>query len=156
MSALYPSVRRFVYRLAGGRACDTHEDLIQSAVEQLCRSIDDFRGQSRLSTFVFGVCHRVVARSWRYDRVRRWYQRDAEQATLPQVPARADELFERAQSVAAARRALDRLGLDERTAFVLHDLEALPVDEIASAMRCSSRTVKRRLRSARATLLARG
>jgi DNA-directed RNA polymerase specialized sigma24 family protein len=37
---------------------------------------------------------------------------------------------------------------------VLHELEELPLDEVALALRCSTRTVKRRLRSARDRLLA--
>src|SRR5215468_8951325 len=63
MVALYPSIYRIVYRLASPRDREQHEDLVQSSLEQVCRSIDGFEGRSRVSTFVFGVCHRVVARS---------------------------------------------------------------------------------------------
>jgi len=42
MTALYPSIYRIVYRLAGPRDREQHEDLVQSSLEQVCRSIDAF------------------------------------------------------------------------------------------------------------------
>jgi len=99
MTALYPSIYRIVYRLASPRDREQHEDLVQASLEQVCRSIDGFEGRSRVSTFVFGVCHRVVARSRRYDRVRSWFRRDAEEATLPQAAHAPDELIDRGRAV---------------------------------------------------------
>jgi RNA polymerase sigma factor (sigma-70 family) len=37
--------------------------------------------------------------------------------------------------------------------MVLHEIEELPLEEVAQALGCSTRTVKRRLRSAREKLL---
>jgi RNA polymerase sigma-70 factor (ECF subfamily) len=153
MTEIYPSIHRIVYRLAGARGREVHEDLVQTSLEQVCRSIGSFEGRSRVTTFVFGICHRVVARSRRYERVRSWFKRDAEEACLPQEAATPDELLQRAQSVAGAREALERLAADERSAFVLHEVEDLPLEEVAAALACSTRTVKRRLRSARQKLL---
>src|SRR5678816_1040984 len=99
MTQLYPSIHRIVFRLAGPRGREQHEDLVQAALEQVCRSIDAFEGRSRLTTFVYGICHRVVARSRRYERVRSWFKRDAEEATLPQGTAPPDDLLENAQAV---------------------------------------------------------
>jgi RNA polymerase sigma-70 factor (ECF subfamily) len=153
MVEIYPSIHRIVFRLAGPRDRDTHEDLVQTSLEQVCRSIDHFEGRSRFTTFVFGICHRVVARARRYDRVRSWFKRDAEEACLPQAATQPDDLLERGRDVAEARRALERLGSDERSAFVLHEVEDLPLEEVAAALGCSTRTVKRRLRSARQKLI---
>jgi len=153
MTAIYPSIYRIVYRLASPRDRDQHEDLVQSSLEQVCRSIDSFEGRSRVSTFVFGICHRVVARSRRYDRVRTWFRRDAEEATLPSGSAAPDDLIDRGRAVATARAALDSLDGEERAAFVLHEVEELPLEDVAGVLRCSTRTVKRRLRAARTKLL---
>jgi len=153
MTEIYPSINRIVYRLAGPRQRDAHEDLVQSALEQVCRSIDAFEGRSRFTTFVFGICHRVVARSRRYERVRTWFRRDAEEATLPQERTSAEILLDRSRQVASARAALDLLDAEERSAFVLHEVEDLPLEEVAAALACSTRTVKRRLRAAREKLL---
>jgi RNA polymerase sigma-70 factor (ECF subfamily) len=154
MTEIYPSIHRIVFRLAGPKPRETHEDLVQSALEQVCRSIDAFEGRSRFTTFVFGICHRVVARARRYDRVRSWFKKDAEEATLPQARAMPDEMFDKGQKVALARAALDRLDNEERAAFVLHEVEDLPLEEVATALACSTRTVKRRLRAARDKLIA--
>jgi RNA polymerase sigma-70 factor (ECF subfamily) len=153
MFRLYPTIHRIIYRLAGARRRDVHEDLVQSALEQVCRSVDAFEQRSRFSSFVFGICHRVVARSCRYERVRTWYRRDAELATSPDEPARADDLYERARGVDDARKKLDQLRSDERAAFVLFEVEGLPLEEVAAALRCSTRTVKRKLHSGRSKLL---
>lgn len=154
MTALYPSIYRIIYRLAGPRDREQHEDLVQASLEQVCRSIDAFEGRSRVTTFVFGICHRVVARTRRYERVRHWFRRDAEEATLPQGSASPDDLIDRGRAVASARAALDALGAEERSAFVLHEVEDLPLEDVAAVLRCSTRTVKRRLRAARQKLLA--
>src|SRR6185503_1706164 len=138
MTKPYPTTHSIIYRLAGLRGRDMHEDQMQTALEQLCRSIGSFEGRSRVTTFVFGICHRVVARSRRYDRVRAWFKRDAEEATLPQGTAPPDELMDQAQAVMSARAALDQLGGEERAAFVLHEVEELPLEEVASALHCST------------------
>jgi RNA polymerase sigma-70 factor (ECF subfamily) len=153
MTALYPSIYRIVYRLAGPRDRHAHEDLVQCSLEQVCRSIDGFEGRSRVTTFVFGICHRVVARSRRYDRVRAWFKKDAEEATLPSERAQPDELIDRGRRVSAAHAALGTLAAEERAAFVLHEIEDLPLEDVAAVLRCSTRTVKRRLRAARQKLV---
>jgi RNA polymerase sigma-70 factor (ECF subfamily) len=154
MMEIYPSIHRIVYRLAGPRGRDLHEDLVQNSLEQVCRSIGSFEGRSRVTTFVFGVCHRVVARSRRYEGVRAWFKGDAEAATAPEGTAPPDQLLEKNEAVKSARAALDALAGEERAAFVLHEVEELPLEEVAEALHCSTRTVKRRLRAARQKLLA--
>jgi RNA polymerase sigma-70 factor (ECF subfamily) len=153
MTEIYPSIHRIVFRLAGLRGRDSHEDLVQASLEQVCRSIDSFEGRSRFSTFVFGICHRVVARARRYERVRSWFKRDAEEVCIPQGEQPPDLKYERGLQVSLARAALDRLDGEERTAFVLHEIEEMPLEEVSVALSCSTRTVKRRLRSARDKLL---
>jgi RNA polymerase sigma-70 factor (ECF subfamily) len=153
MVEIYPSIHRIIYRLAGPKARGVHEDLVQTSLEQVCRSISSFEGRSRVTTFVFGICHRVVARSRRYERVRSWFKRDAEEVCIPAGTAPPDELLERGRAVAEARAALDGLDAEERSAFVLHEVEDLPLEEVAEVLHCSTRTVKRRLRSAREKLL---
>jgi RNA polymerase sigma-70 factor (ECF subfamily) len=159
MGEIYPTIHRMVYRLAGPRSRDAHEDLVQAALEQVCRSLDGFEGRSRVSTFVFGICHRVVQRSRRYERVRHLFRREAEAVCVPHDPeplgagARPDEALERGRALRQAWAALDRLGAEERSAFVLHEVEDLGIEEVAVVLGCSTRTVKRRLHTARGKLL---
>jgi len=160
MAELYPSVNRIVYRLAGPRARQGHQghdDLVQNALEQVCRSLTAFEGRSRLTTFVFGICHRVVARSRRYERVRNWFRTDAEEVCAPSADGLPpDEELARRQELKKAEAALGSLDAEERAALVLHEVEGLPLEEVAVALNCSTRTVKRRLRAAREQLLRHG
>ncbi len=154
MAELYPSVNRIVYRLAGPRARQGHEDLVQNALEQVCRSLTAFEGRSRLTTFVFGICHRVVARSRRYERVRNWFRTDAEEICTPSdAGLNPDEELGRRQDLRQAEAALATLDAEERAALILHEVEGLPLEEVAVALNCSTRTIKRRLRAARERLL---
>src|SRR5262249_55269304 len=78
MVEVYPLVHRFVFRLVGAHRHELHEDLVQASLEQLCGAIDGFEGRSRMSTFVFGICYRVVARQRRAERIRNLFRRVAE------------------------------------------------------------------------------
>ncbi len=149
---MYPYVYRFVYRLIGSNRHDVHEDLVQAALERLCYAIAGFEGRSRITTFVFGVCYRVVSRHRRAERIRTFFRRAARDACGPQELVPPDELLERERLLAQARRALEQLQGEERAAFVLHEIEGLPLDEVATVLGCSTRTVKRRLRAARLKL----
>jgi RNA polymerase sigma-70 factor, ECF subfamily len=152
MRELYPFVRRAVYRLAAGRAPESHDDLVQTALEQLCRAIDGFQDRSRVTTFVYGICFRVIAHARRYEQVRAWFRDDAERATAGDDVATPEALCARAGDVARARRTLGRLGVAERAAFVLHEIEQLSIEECAAALGCSPRTIKRRLQTARSRI----
>ncbi|MCU1280361.1 MAG: hypothetical protein JWM53_3907 [bacterium] len=154
MAALYPLIRRVVYRLTAPRWRGIQDDLVQVSLEQVCRAIDSFAGRSRLSSFVFGICRRVVARACRYERLRDWYRGEAVFATTPQQPQPTDEQLDTARDLHHAWQRLDRLGEKERVAFVMHDVEQLPLGEVASVLRCSTRTVKRKLRTAREKILS--
>jgi RNA polymerase sigma-70 factor (ECF subfamily) len=151
MSAVYPLVNRFVFRLTGGGP--ERDDLVQNCLEQLCRAIPGFGGRSRVTTFLFAICHRVVRRHQRAERVRHFFRLRAEESLLPQQRPAPDDALEQTQALAGAARVLSRLGADERSVFVLHELENLPLAEIAQTLGCSTRTVKRRLHAARSKFL---
>jgi RNA polymerase sigma-70 factor, ECF subfamily len=152
MVAIYPTVHRFVHRLAPRRT-SSHDDLVQATLEQVCRAVGGFEGRSRLTTFVFGVCYRVVCRHRRAERIRRLFSRTEEEIfALDEVTDPASKVDER-RALDEARRRLERLDGQERAAFVLFEVEGLAIEEIAAALEISERTVKRRLASARAKLL---
>jgi RNA polymerase sigma-70 factor (ECF subfamily) len=152
MVAVHPHVSRIVFRLAG--AGPEFEDLVQSCLEQLCRALAGFAGRSRITTFVFAVCHRVIWRQRRSERLRRLFRlRTHESVLLPQEAPGPEASLERRQLLQEAAEVLSRLSFQERSVFVLHELEELPLGDVAQALGCSTRTVKRRLRSARSGFL---
>ena len=150
LACAYPLTSRFVFRLTGPSA--DFEDLVHASLEQIGRSAASFAGRSRATTFVFGVCHHVVARHRRAERIRRLFRsRAVGQDFFPatEAPDGSSQL-ERSEALEEARQVLARLGTEERTVFVLHELENLPLSEVALALGSSIRTVKRRLHSVRA------
>jgi RNA polymerase sigma-70 factor, ECF subfamily len=62
---------------------------------------------------------------------------------------RADEEVARERDRALIAAALERLSLDERAAFVLHDVDGCTAPEIAGALEVPLNTVYSRLRRAR-------
>jgi len=144
-------VARLVLRMTG-RPGDL-EDLVQDVFLQVYRSIKDFRGQSRFSTWLYRLSVNVVLMQRRAARSRPVLQAapdDAFGADLRELP---DDQLARARRVAAFYRLLDRMSDKKRAVFVLHELEGLSPSEIAKVVGAPVLTVRTRLFYARRELL---
>jgi RNA polymerase sigma-70 factor (ECF subfamily) len=136
-----------------GRGASDLEDLVQVAAEQVFRSYGTFQGRSDLKTWIFAICYRVLLRQ------RLWYRRwqlrfspldDAADMAADELSASAAlEARERAFEL---RQALAQLSDKYRAVVVLHDLEELPVREIARIVDANELTVRSRLRDGRKQL----
>jgi RNA polymerase sigma-70 factor, ECF subfamily len=131
------------------------EDLSQSALEQVVRSMHRFEGRAELSTFAYRICAHVAMNHWRW--WRRWLRRfdlgtafAAETVTSADAPALAIER-ERARRL---HQALARLAPVKRLCVTLADLEELPASRVAEILDCPEPTVRSRLRQARIELAA--
>jgi RNA polymerase sigma-70 factor (ECF subfamily) len=149
-----PEVERWVRRLAGPSA--DVEDLVHDVFVIALRRRHTFRGDSRLSTWLFGIAHMVVRkRRWR-DGLRavlgRRYQKDAE-ALAPRSPTPLEHL-ERARDASRLYRALDRLPEKYRTAIILFDIDGRPADEVAELLGIEPNNVWIRVHRGRGKLLA--
>lgn len=153
MARLYPTVRAFVHRMTRPGEASLREDLVQASLEQLCLSMDRFEERSRFSTFVYGVCFRVISRRRSKDRVRALFQRQARDEAAIDDP-RAEE--NHATDARWAKHLVEQLSHEERTAFVLYVCEQLSLTEVAEITGKSLATVKRRLKTAREKLMALG
>jgi RNA polymerase sigma-70 factor (ECF subfamily) len=149
LARVYAENADFVWRSLqhlGARESDL-EDLLQEVFLVVQRKLGGFDGRSRLTTWLFGICLRVVARQRR-----RAYFR-LEWAT-PDVPERADdrtpedELSDE-QRHRVLERALSRLSLEQRAVFVLFELEGNSCQEIAELVAVPLGTVYSRLHHAR-------
>lgn len=149
---LYEAVHARMRSLAGPGASDL-DDLIQMAAEQVFRNLARFDRSCAITTWIYGVCYRVLLSQ------RRWYRRwklrfsylgedddaPAEQPTPPdllQARARTRQLH----------RSLAQLSDKYRAVVILHDLEELSVREIAAIVGASELTVRSRLRDGRKQL----
>jgi RNA polymerase sigma-70 factor (ECF subfamily) len=143
---------RWTTRLAGPRV--DLEDAMQEVLVQVHRSLPGFRGDALLTTWLYQVTRRVVARWRRREKVRRWLFGGGEEEEVDapsDAPGPAVQL-ERAQRSEQLYRALDQLSEKHRTAFLLFEMEQLPAEEIARIMNTKPGTVWVWLHRARAKL----
>ena len=139
-----------MFRMVGPRA--ELEDIIQEVFLQVHRSLKDFRGQSKFTTWLHRVTVNVVLMHRRAARSR------------PQlVPPHADEVdvdsrlspdedVARLERMRAFRRVIDQLAEKKRTVFVLHELEGRSPAEISKIVGAPVLTVRTRLFYARREL----
>lgn len=144
-------VARLVYRMLHAPA--DLEDVVQEVFVQVFRSLKDFRGQSKFSTWLHRVTVNVVLMHRRSAKSRPVLAPEAPQELVPDVERlRPDEEAEKAERLRAFQRLLGRLAEKKRIVFVLHELEGLPPNEIADIVGAPVLTVRTRLFYARREL----
>lgn len=144
-------VARLVGRL-GARSSEL-EDLVQEVFVQVHRSLPDFRGQARFSTWLYRVTVNVVLMHRRAQRSRPALTDGLPWEFEPSEQPLPDDVVSAERRVAALYRLLDRLSDKKRTVFVLHELEGLAPSEISKIVGAPVLTVRTRLFYARRELL---
>lgn len=140
----------FLWRSARGLGVPSTsvEDVLQDVFVVVHRRLPEFRGERVRPWLARILLHVVQEHRWRFRR-----KEDHASLTID-VPAgasaRPDEAVARAEAVRLLAEILDALPEDQRAVFVLHEVEQLPVPEIAAALEVSPNTIYSRLRLARA------
>jgi RNA polymerase sigma-70 factor (ECF subfamily) len=146
-------VARLVFRMIGARP--EADDVIQEVFFQVFRSLKDFRGQSKFTTWLHRVTVNVVLMHRRSAKSRPVYADESPQDTMLDThQALPDEDFARRERMRAFRRLLDRLAEKKRVVFILHELEGMAPAEIAKVVGAPILTVRTRLFYARRELEA--
>jgi RNA polymerase sigma-70 factor, ECF subfamily len=129
------------------------EEIAQDVFLRVHRSIADFRGEARLSTWLYGIASRLCLN--RLASADRRLRRDDADA-LDRAPASGDAaaLMERSEMESALRQAIAGLPEERRMVVVLRDLEGLSYEEISEALGLELGTVRSRLHRARLDLKA--
>ena len=150
-------IYNYIYRMTG--SSEDAEDLTQEVFIRMYQSIDSFRGQSSLNTWLFRIAGNLCI-----DRFRRAKNRTpaysldepaGEDAPAHEVPDHTYEphrLLENVEMAEQIQQALSRLPEKLRATLLLHDIEGLPYEEIAQVVGCPLGTVKSRLFNARMQL----
>ena len=148
------------------RSDDDACDALQDAFLRAFKSINTFKGDAQLSTWL----HRIVVNSAlmhlrakrscaeadggeidellpRFDTVGNWIDERSHSAP-------AHVLFEASETRAMVRRCIDLLPDNYRTVLILRDIEELATEEVASLLDVTSSSVKVRLHRARQALKA--
>jgi RNA polymerase sigma-70 factor, ECF subfamily len=141
-------VARLVYRMIGPRS--DLEDVVQEVFVQVYKSLKDFRGQSKFTTWLHRVTVNVVLMHRRAARSRPVFAEEPPaEAAVFSLDILPDEDAERRERMRAFARLLERLADKKRIVFVLHELEGIAPGEIAKIVGAPVLTVRTRLFYAR-------
>jgi RNA polymerase sigma-70 factor, ECF subfamily len=159
LDALYREHARTVARWAahlGGPRFEV-DDLVHEIFLVARRKWSGFRGDARVTTWLYGITERVVRSRRRSDRVRRWLTTtrgdDIARSLVASHLTPVDEL-ERRQDRDTVYRILDRMPEKYRRVLVLFELEELSGEKIAELTGLKLATVWVHLHRARAAFLA--
>jgi RNA polymerase sigma-70 factor, ECF subfamily len=151
--ALYHRYKRRVYSLAVRIVGPVDaEEVAQEAFIRIFRGLPKFRGDAALSTWIYRLAvNAALSHRTRRAAARLPTEEGAGDKTIEAQPA---EEPAPGDAVLRARleRALVRLPAGYRTVIVLHDVEGLEHEEIASILSCHVGTSKSQLHKARAKL----
>ncbi|HVY48247.1 MAG TPA: RNA polymerase sigma factor [Minicystis sp.] len=145
-------VGRLVYRMLGPTA--DAEDVVQEVFLQVHRSLGEFRGEAKFSTWLHRVSVNVVLMVRRAARSRPVFAGEAREDLEPARGLLPDEDAARRARITAFRRLLDRLPEKKRTVFELHELEGMAPADISTLVGAPVLTVRTRLFYARRELAA--
>jgi RNA polymerase sigma-70 factor, ECF subfamily len=145
-------VAKLVYRMMGpGADC---EDVVQEIFLQVHKSLGEFRGQAKFTTWLHRVSVNVVLMARRAARSRPIFAGEPRAEFEHDTGLLPDEDAARQGRIAAFRRVLNRLPEKKRVVFELHELEGLAPSEIAELVDAPVLTVRTRLFYARREILA--
>jgi RNA polymerase sigma-70 factor, ECF subfamily len=151
-------VFNLTYRMLGNR--QEAEDLAQEIFVSLHSALDNFRGESRLSTWIFRVTRNHCLNQLKY-LSRRERGRASELSQVPESSftpqedeIKPDDAIAAKERQVMLRHAMDALDEEHRLLVVLRDIEGLSYEEIAQITEQPEGTVKSRLHRARISLAA--
>jgi RNA polymerase sigma-70 factor (ECF subfamily) len=137
------------------------EDIAQEVFEKVNRSLRNFKGESKLSTWLYRIATNTAI-----DRMRSLsFRRSSEHTRLDEdtgtedrnvwsghTKTHIDQTVIRKEMSECVREFIDRLPSDYKTVILLSELEGFKNREIADILQVSVDTVKTRLHRARARL----
>jgi RNA polymerase sigma-70 factor (ECF subfamily) len=145
-------VTRNLHRMLGPGRGDL-EDVLQEVFIEVFRSIARFRGDAKISTWLYRVCVNVALQRLRKRKRRAEVSADSiAERTTDETPER--ELDNR-RRLDAVYRILDELSPKKRVVFILHEIEGREPKEIAGIVGAPVLTVRTRLHYARKEFYAR-
>ncbi len=145
-----PLARQLV-RMLGPRA--DVEDTLQEVYLEVFRSISRYRGDARLSTWLYRLAAHVAYHRLR-TRKRKEPRTDEIDDRLAAREPSPEERIAGARELAEVHRILQTLAPKKRMVFVLHELEGLDIEEIARIVGAPRVTVRTRLFYARREFFA--
>jgi RNA polymerase sigma-70 factor, ECF subfamily len=148
-------VARWVSRLGG--PCISVEDTVQDVFLVVSRRLPEFRGDCKITTWLFTITDKIIKNWRRRQRWRRWCMRlthRIEQTAQSPHPEPV-EILERREAAERFYGVLDQLSDRYRSVLLLFEVEGLSTKDIASLLDISHATVRVRLHRGRHEFLQR-
>ncbi|UCD89397.1 MAG: RNA polymerase sigma factor [Desulfobacterales bacterium] len=153
-----PKIRRYLTRLAGQNEA---EDITQEVFEKVSRSLRHFKGESKVSTWLYRIATHAAI-----DRMRSpSFQRISQHTSIEESPeiedrntwsdqikTSTDQTLIQKEMNECIREFIDQLPSDYKAVVILSELEGFKNREIADILQVSLDTVKIRLHRARTKL----
>ncbi len=155
---LFSSYAHYVWRTARSLGVPEADlgDVCQEIWLVVYDKLSEFEGRSSLRTWIYGISLR---KSLAHCRTLRRRREDLDDVSQPgPLSARAasepgpESLYDAQAAWGYLATLLERLDESKRAVFVLHELEDIPMSEVASLVRCPVRTAYSRLRAAKSEL----
>ena len=154
----YPKITHYLTRLVGDSEA---EDVAQTVFEKVSNNLSDFKGESKISTWIFRITTNAAL-----DRLKSSSYKRTSSGSLAPVPLQTvenldlafnkptspDQKIIRDEMSECVREFVDRLPTDYRTVLILSGLEGFTNKEIADILQISLDAAKIRLHRARARL----
>jgi RNA polymerase sigma-70 factor (ECF subfamily) len=153
-----PKIHHYIARLTGNHEA---EDVTQEVFEKVNRSLEGFRGDSKLSTWIYRIATNTALDKLRSPS----FKRPSEHTPLEDITEPAneniwngqkerftDQNIIRKEMSECVREFIDKLPPDYKTVVILSELAGFKNREIAEILQVSLDTVKIRLHRARTSL----
>ncbi len=128
------------------------EEVAQEVFLRAYRALAGFRGDAKLSTWLYGIASRLCLNRLASGARRMVRSGDEMLARIPSAEADPGTRLDRSELWGALYEAIAELPDDRRVVVVLRDLEGLSYEEIAQALELEPGTVRSRLHRARMDL----
>ena len=153
-----PRILHYLSRMMGPEEA---EDATQEVFEKINRSIDGFKGQSKLSTWIYRIATNTAIDKLRSASFKQSaYQAELDEAVQTkarntwtgQAQTSVDQKVIRKEMSECVQEYIDRLPPDYSTILILSEIEGFKNKELAEILQISLENVKIRLHRARARL----
>jgi RNA polymerase sigma-70 factor (ECF subfamily) len=150
-------IYRYAHRLCG--ETESAKDLVQETFLNAYQGLKDFRGDAKVSTWLYTIASRACIRMRRKRKGEPEHELSLEEFVptsegefrlqIPMGGLSPEEAFQNKELREALDQAIDKLPRKYRMALVLRDMEGLSAKEVGTIMGVNERAVKSRLHRAR-------
>jgi len=150
-------IYRYAYRLCG--EAESAKDLVQETFLNAYQGLKDFRGEARISTWLYTIASRACIRMRRKRKGQPEHELSMEEFVptsegefrlqIPMDGLSPEEALQNKELRKALDHAIEKLPQKYRMALVLRDMEGLSAKEVGTIMGLNERAVKSRLHRAR-------